>query len=225
MDIFKLLSEPFNPNTVKWRVGATNKDKNKGIALAYVDARIVMVRLDDVVGPENWQDKYIETPSGRILCELSIRIGGEWISKTDGAGDTGTEGEKGAISDAFKRAAVKFGVGRYLYALPNTWVGIDQYRKLVTTPQLPDWALPKAHDMSVLQALDHYYDEVTQMREFFANGNLNEVASVWFDIPHDPDGVDHQSLIVRTAPTRGGVIPTDLRNFLMRDVSKYRTGE
>jgi len=232
MDVFKLLSEPFNPSTVKWRVGSTNAKKlnckpweaTKGMALAYVDARIVMVRLDDVLGAENWQDKYFETQTGRIMCELSIRISGEWITKSDGAGMTGTEGEKGAISDAFKRAAVKFGIGRYLYAFPSSWVDLKN-GNIANPPQLPDWALPKAHDMSVLQALDHYYDEVTQMREFFANGNLNEVASVWFDIPRDPDGVDHQSLIVRTAPTRGGVIPTDLRNFLMRDVSKYKTGE
>lgn len=222
MDIFKLLSEPFNINTIKWRVGATSKDKSKGIALAYVDARIVMVRLDDVMGAENWQDRYVETASGRIMCELSIRINGEWITKTDGAGDTGTEGEKGAISDAFKRAAVKFGIGRYLYALPNTWVAIDQYRKLSTTPKLPDWAMPKAHDISVLQAIDKYYDEITQIRQAFDSDDLSTVAAVWFDIPFDPDGIDHQSLIIRTAPTRGGILSTELRNFLMREVSKYR---
>lgn len=223
MDVWKLLAEPFNPATIKWRVGATSKDKSKGIALAYVDARIVMVRMDDVVGPDNWQDEYFETASGRIMCRLSIRINGEWITKTDGAGDTGTEGEKGAISDAFKRAAVKFGIGRYLYALPNTWVALDQYRKLTSVPQLPDWALPKQHDISILQAIDTYYDEIVQMRASFEEGDLEACANVWFTIPHDPDDVDHQSLLVRTAPTRGGIIETQLRNFLMTEASKYRS--
>jgi hypothetical protein len=38
-----------------------------------------------------------------------------WISRCDGADDTNIEGAKGGLSDAFKRAAVKFGIGRYLY--------------------------------------------------------------------------------------------------------------
>jgi len=49
----------------------------------------------------------------------------EWIWKADGAGDTDVEAEKGAISDAFKRAAVKWGVGRYLYDLDSPWVALE----------------------------------------------------------------------------------------------------
>jgi len=137
------LKEPFSEKVIHWRVGATSKDKTKGIALAYIDARDVMKRLDDVLGAENWSDEYFETASGRLICTLSIRIGGEWIRKSDGAGDTAVEGEKGGISDAFKRAAVKWGVGRYLYYLPNVWVPIDKYKKIVQPPALPTWALPK----------------------------------------------------------------------------------
>lgn len=228
MDIWQLLSEPFNPNTIKWRVGSTNAkslnckpwEATKGMALAYVDARIVMQRLDNVIGPGAWQDEYEETTQGRILCKLSIKIDGEWITKSDGAGMTGTEGEKGAISDAFKRAAVKFGIGRYLYAFPNVWVLLEK-GQIKTPPALPDWALPKRHDLSVLQAVDKYYDEICQMRQHFDNGELLEVASIWDEIPGDPDGIDHRSLIVQTAPTRGGILKTDLRNFLMRDAIKY----
>ena len=113
MSIFEELAKPFNPKAVSWRKGGGNK------YLAYIDARDVMQRLDDVVGPENWQDTFRETSSGRVLAQLHIRIGDDWIIKTDGAGDTKVEGEKGAISDAFKRAAVKWGVGRYLYDLPT----------------------------------------------------------------------------------------------------------
>jgi hypothetical protein len=102
-----------------------------------------MKRLDEVIGMENWKDCYAETASGRLICTLKVRIDGEWIGKTDGAGDTNVEGEKGAISDAFKRAAVKWGIGRYLYYLPAKWVEIDQYRKIKNPPQLPKWALPK----------------------------------------------------------------------------------
>lgn len=65
----------------------------------------------------------------------------EWVTKADGAGDSDVEAEKGAISDALKRAAVKWGIGRYLYDLGNIWVDTepagrsvrikkDQYGKL-----------------------------------------------------------------------------------------------
>jgi len=75
-----------------------------------------MERLDTALNGR-WQDKYFETSSGRVICELTCFIDGEWLTKSDGAGDIGTEGEKVAISDAFKRAAVKFGIGRYLYGI------------------------------------------------------------------------------------------------------------
>jgi hypothetical protein len=141
-DVFAQLSEPFPADAVHWRVGATNGDKTKGIALAYIDARDVFDRLDAVVGPENWETRIEETAKGRVLCSLTI-LG---VTKTDGAGDTDMEGEKGGISDAIKRTAVQFGVGRYLYRLPNAWCKITQAGKsyrLAETPTLPDWALPK----------------------------------------------------------------------------------
>ena len=48
---------------------------------------------------------------------------------------------KAAFSDALKRAAVKFGVGRYLYRLPAQWLDYDsQKRQFARPPTLPDWA-------------------------------------------------------------------------------------
>jgi hypothetical protein len=134
-DMQQQLSAPFPPADVSWRVGSTTKDQTKGMALAYIDARDVMARLDNVVGAENWQDEYTETPKGRIFCKLSIQADGQWVTKSDGAGDTDYEGDKGAISDAFKRAAVKWGIGRYLYGLDSPWVEIEMKGKTaVLTP-------------------------------------------------------------------------------------------
>ena len=113
---FNELAEPFDPQRVHWRVGKVFDD-GTGIVLAYLDARDVMGRLDEVCGPENWEDRYEETGSGRVICTIGIRCGKDrhYVEKSDGAGDTGFEGAKGGISDAFKRAAVKWGIGRYLY--------------------------------------------------------------------------------------------------------------
>lgn len=124
------LRKPFPPAVVSWRPGSTNKEKTKAMALAYIDARDVQDRFDEVCGAANWQCKFPLSDGKRIICEISIRIDGEWITKADGAGDTDIEGEKGAISDAFKRAAVKWGVGRYLYDLPSPWVEIDQFKRI-----------------------------------------------------------------------------------------------
>lgn len=126
MNIPDGLAAAFPPENISWRVGSTTQDKKKGMALAFIDARDVMDRLDAVCGPENWQDRY-EFHGPRTICYLSIRIGDEWITKADGAGDSDVEAEKGAISDALKRAAVKWGVGRYLYDLASPWVEIEQF--------------------------------------------------------------------------------------------------
>lgn len=156
LSIMERLRMPFPVNQVSLRIGSTNKkkrvyetnDKNakptKGLPLAYIDARDVENRLDEVFGVEGWQTKYFETVKGRIICELSCLINGVWVTKSDGAGDTGTEGEKGAISDAKKRAAVQFGIGRYLYAIKLNWVDLDQYGKF-DKPPLPDWAHPEKY--------------------------------------------------------------------------------
>ena len=124
IDIQAKLKAPFEVRQLSWRQGGGGRE------LAYINARDVMKRLDDVVGTENWQDRYEEC-HGRIICYLSIRVDGEWVTKCDGAGDTSIEGEKGGMSDAFKRAAVKFGIGRYLY-----------YLKGATRINMPSWAVP-----------------------------------------------------------------------------------
>ena len=106
------LKRPFKH--VKWRKGYKN-----GKDLVYIDARDVMDRLDTVFGIDGWQTKY-EYLGGRMICNLSVRFDLEWITKSDGAGDSNIEGEKGGISDSLKRAAVLLGIGRYLYN-PNAF--------------------------------------------------------------------------------------------------------
>lgn len=148
-EMIKALLKPFPAEAIDWRVGATNADKSKGIALAYLQARPVMDRLDEVVGQENWQDAYtpIHGASGLagFICGLSLKISGEWVTKTDGSDTSDVEPIKGGFSDSFKRAAVKWGVGRYLYDLPTIWEALEPKGKsyvLKSTPILPAWALP-----------------------------------------------------------------------------------
>ena len=128
MNIRDLAAE-FPRDAIHWRAQTLTRDGDKALALAYLDARDVMDRLDDVCGPENWQSRYVETARGRVLCEIGIRIGDDWVWKSDGAGDTAVEGEKGGISDALKRAAVQWGIGRYLYRLDAVWCPCETYER------------------------------------------------------------------------------------------------
>lgn len=128
---FAKLTAPFPPDAVEWRVGSTTQNKERGMALAYIDARAVMDRLDDVCGPAGWQCRYSHA-EGKTICEIGIKCGDEWVWKADGGGDTDYEAEKGALSSAFKRAAVRWGVGRYLYDLASPWVAITQHGKSYT---------------------------------------------------------------------------------------------
>jgi hypothetical protein len=83
--------------------------------LDYIDARYVMDTLDEGVGPDNWQTRHTMGDGGKVSCSIGIRIDGEWIWKSDGAGETDIEGEKGSFSDSLKRAAVSWGIARDLY--------------------------------------------------------------------------------------------------------------
>jgi hypothetical protein len=140
------LAAPFDPREVKFKPAVVNG--NRALALAYVDARVIQDRLDDVLGVTGWQDEYECLPDGSVVCRLRLRIGEEWITKMDvgGQSEQPDEGDrrKAAFSDALKRAAVKFGIGRYLYRLPSQWVDYDtRSRRFAQTPTLPPSALPK----------------------------------------------------------------------------------
>lgn len=141
------LSAPFISSLIDWRIGSTTGDKSKGMALAYIDARTVMERLDSVCGPDGWQCNYTPGVGGSIICNIGVRFpSGEWIWKADGAGATDVEGDKGALSDAFKRSAVRFGVGRYLYDMRSPWVEIEAAGKSYKIKEDERKKLDKLHE-------------------------------------------------------------------------------
>jgi hypothetical protein len=142
MTDFAALAAPFPPSAVSWRVGTSNKKKRqketgdnfakatKGIALAYIDARDVMDRFDEVCGPDGWECRYPHA-GAKTVCEIAVWVEGRgWVTKADGAGDSDIEAEKGALSDSFKRAAVRWGVGRYLYHIASPWVDLDEREQI-----------------------------------------------------------------------------------------------
>lgn len=149
------LAEPFEPGEVKWKAQVVRS--NRALAVAYVDARAVEDRLDAVFGVDGWQDAYQVLPNNNVICKLRVKVGDDWIERSDvgSQSDQPDEGDrmKSAFSDALKRAAVKFGIGRYLYRLPQQWVDYDaQTRQIKSPPRLPDWAHPGARRAARLEA-------------------------------------------------------------------------
>lgn len=145
-EIFIELKKPMDYH---WKIQSYNGDKTKASCVAYIDARDVMNRLDDVVWPENWKDEYYEAYN-RLMCKLSIKIDWEWISKCDTGAEEKTEKEKSLVSDAFKRAAVKWWIWRFLYDLEIKWIGWNESNK---------------------KPVDEYWKPIYNLTEYFNKGN------------------------------------------------------
>lgn len=158
------LAEPFPYADIEWRIQQSGIQKDGetpwAMVLAYVTNRAIMQRLDDVMGIGGWRNEYKDAPEGGVLCGISLHINGDWITKWDGAGQTAVEATKGGLSGAMKRAAVQWGVGRYLYGLEasfakchadNSGVNRAVFKNEKTgnkiygtwdSPNMPTWALP-----------------------------------------------------------------------------------
>jgi len=149
IQIMKQLAEPFPLKDVEWRVGSTNRDKTSGIALPYITNRAVQDRLDGVMGIGFWRNSYEMWRNKGVLCGLALLLNGEWITKFDGADESDVEGTKGGFSDAMKRVGYQWGIGRYLYDLPQFWVDLEQKGNshvIKGEPpwhKFPEWAIRK----------------------------------------------------------------------------------
>lgn len=146
------------PMDYQYRPGTTtNKRENgryppgtKAMMLAFIDARDIMNRLDDAVGLGKWQSQIKQVnPDGSVVVSLGLFIETDdpqyvhtpqWVwqedvgYRNDPDSDKESEPLKAAASDGLKRAAVKFGVGRFLYDLPSSWAEIDAYGKPLKQP-------------------------------------------------------------------------------------------
>lgn len=155
--IKKRLADPFPASDIEWRVQSSGDTSGKIWArvLAYVTARAIQDRLDEVCGIFGWKNIYDKGPDGGVMCGIAIADAeGIFITKWDGAENTNIEAVKGGISSAFKRAGSVWGIGRYLYDLEATFATInDKGRYSSQTkekkwfkwnpPTLPIWALPE----------------------------------------------------------------------------------
>lgn len=119
-----LLDKLKEPIPYKWRVQSAKN--GKAVCVAYVDSRQVQDVLDAVLGIENWQSDYKEV-KGNVYAGIGVFINGTWVWKWDCGVESKEDAEKGEASDSFKRAAVKWGVGRFLYSLEIKTLEAGEY--------------------------------------------------------------------------------------------------
>jgi hypothetical protein len=155
------LAEPFHPSLVEWVVTATAPGKNgqRGLLAAYADPRAYLDRLNQLFTPGGWTREYsfqvvgnverkgrdgkgLQCAKVMVCCRVTI-FG---IGSHSGTGEHWADDENavtGGDAQAFKRACVCFGLGRYLYDVPQVWVDLDEFKRPRWLPDLPDFALPQ----------------------------------------------------------------------------------
>ncbi|GAA5501087.1 single-stranded DNA-binding protein DdrA [Deinococcus xinjiangensis] len=175
--IQEALQRPFSQREIGWKPQAVNRSRTRALLVPYVDARTVQRRLDEIC-PDHWQFKVEalpECPQPAVRGTLTIfDVPREDIGE---AFDASTDQLKAAASDAFKRCAVQFGIGRYLYGLPKFWVDWDDQARRPTGPYpaLPAYALApderSAGAQHILDALgelqEHFPQDVTLQRSVY----------------------------------------------------------
>ena len=151
------LEVPFDPSQIEWRVMNTTKNGQpmRGQVVPYADQRAYTDRLNALFTPAGWTRRYTIHASSNfersqdkkivakvlVSCELAIfGLGSHSATGEEFADDPNAL--TAAEAQAFKRAAVCFGLGRYLYYFTGTWVDLDEHKRPKSVPQLAGWATP-----------------------------------------------------------------------------------
>lgn len=132
IDLRKLADPEPLLSKLQIKIQTVSKTASSGLAVGYIDARDVAERLDAVAGPDNWSDSFLVVQSEQKNWVVECRLTVAGVTKTDvGEGDAA----KDAYSDALKRAAVKFGLGRFLYDLPQVWADTNDRKDKFLNPE------------------------------------------------------------------------------------------
>jgi hypothetical protein len=129
-DVWARLAAPLSNETISWRQDGkpiTRDGKVLARYVAYVEANTVRERLDAVV-PGEWDltlaplPQIAGEPAGEATCSFKARLQVLGVVRED----IGTGRDyKQASTDAFKRAAVRFGIAHELYSYGQNWVELE----------------------------------------------------------------------------------------------------
>lgn len=125
-----ILCKPFPQHLIELKPGATTKDRTRALVMPYADPRAYFTRLDRVVGPDGWQVEYRVPAPGQVICRLTIL--GHVREDVGECHPSDENAFTSAAMQALKRACAAFGIGRYLYSLPQLWTDYDDAKKQIT---------------------------------------------------------------------------------------------
>lgn len=156
-DVWKRLAEPVDPKDIAWRQDGkpmTRDGRHFARFVCYIEANTVRERLDTVV-PGEWdltidplpvrevanRDGVVEgDPDTAFSFKARLQVLGV-IREDVGHG----KDWKQASTDAFKRVAVRFGIGHELYDMEMNWVELDGDGKYAKPVEDPGKAYERRH--------------------------------------------------------------------------------
>lgn len=204
------LAKPFDASHIRVKPGKVAAN-GQALALWYIDARAVMDRLDAVVGPENWEFTWTPIRDGdRVVVQGMLTVKG--VTKSD-VGEAKDEDEpwKSGVSDAFKRTAVQFGIGRFLYRLPQLWWPYDVERRR-------------------FEREDELFEVVNRvMRELEeADGDISQIKAAHAQRQQSPESdQQHKGGGVSDVAVKGGITPAQdayIRRLYGQKFARYSNG-
>ncbi len=138
--ILKALSVPFHSWHIEWKPQVISADRKRALAAAYVDLREYQERLDSVC--PSWSSAVtFLLAEDKVAAVVSITIAGSTRVNVGEAPISDENAFTAAYAQGFKRACSDFGLGRYLYRLPQVWCEYDEQRRaIVAAPEIPSWA-------------------------------------------------------------------------------------
>lgn len=185
-EIIAELRRPFPPASLGFKMQTQPKEfqgrVSQAMVVGFINSRHVSGRLNTVV-PGLWHDTYVSPPPPLTLglvCRLTI----SGVTHEDigfSAALTTDIGVKTLYSDAFKRAAVKWGIGEFLYALPRMYVKPDQL-----TQRGDKWFMP---DQTVTALRGRYaaWLQSDEAKQFGAPLEYGDSADPVGDVEEDGD--------------------------------------
>jgi hypothetical protein len=200
----------------QWRIQSWNKEKTSASCVAYIDARDVATMLDNVCGPENWQDDYRYVGT-MLFGGIGIKIGDEWVWKWDTGSESNIEKEKGHSSDAFKRAGVKWGIGRFLYDLPiqrvkgngqgrvqdesgkDVWDVTEYINNRTRKPQ-PKAAAPKAETKQPTPTVTQAAPPKTPTEKPMSDTQRKQIMAIYGNAPREARIADANAILLAVKP-------------------------
>lgn len=169
------LCAPFHPSIIELKPGATNPDKTKALALAYVDARHYQQRLDDIAGPDSWSVEFRPVSDRSTVCRLTVC---GVVREDVGEAETSDPNQAtSAAMQAFKRACAGFGLGRYLYTdLPQLWADCEQRGKTVVIKDIAGIVEQMYHRADI--ALDKRSQYISRIKALLGSKSEDELLAI-----------------------------------------------